>query len=113
MKTKKNISFIGLGTMGYHIAGHLSKDCGLNVIAYNRNKEKVQKWHKEFNGGIAKTLEDVTNSDIIITCVGNDEDMLEIVFADGGIYQNLKKGTILIDHSTTSAKLAQNISIKF
>lgn len=113
MKVKINIFFIGLGTMGYHIVGHLSKDSRFNVSIYNRSKEKVQKWLTEFNAKIADNLEDVANSDVIITCVGRDEDMTELVFADNGIYKNLKKGAILIDHSTTSVKLAQNMNKKF
>ena len=113
MNNNKNVTFIGLGTMGYHMAGHLSKSSLVNVKVYNRTIKKAQQWLSEFAGEMATTLEDcVSNADVIITCSGRDEDMMEIVFSDNGLYQGLKEESIFIDHTTTSFKLAKHISDK-
>ena len=111
MSSKKNVTFIGLGTMGYPMAGHLSKSDLFNVTVFNRSSDKSAKWSNEYKGSVAKTIEDaVSDADVIITCTGRDEDMMEIVFSENGMLAYLKSGSIFIDHTTTSCKLAKHLN---
>ena len=111
MSTKKNVTFIGLGTMGYPMAGHLSKSDLFNVTVFNRSSDKSAKWSNEYKGSVAKTIEDaVSDADVVITCTGRDEDMMEIVFSENGMLAYLKSGSIFIDHTTTSCKLAKHLN---
>ena len=111
MSTKKNVTFIGLGTMGYPMAGHLSKSDLFNVTVFNRSSDKSAKWSNEYKGSAAKTIEDaVSDADVVITCTGRDEDMMEIVFSENGMLAYLKSGSIFIDHTTTSCKLAKHLN---
>ena len=111
MSTKKNVTFIGLGTMGYPMAGHLSNSDLFNVTVFNRSSDKSAKWSNEYKGSVAKTIEDaVSDADVVITCTGRDEDMMEIVFSENGMLAYLKSGTIFIDHTTTSCKLAKHLN---
>ena len=111
MSTKKNVTFIGLGTMGYPMAGHLSNSDLFNVTVFNRSSEKSAKWSNEYKGSVAKTIEDaVSDADVVITCTGRDEDMMEIVFSENGMLAYLKSGSIFIDHTTTSCKLAKHLN---
>jgi 3-hydroxyisobutyrate dehydrogenase len=111
MSSKKNVTFIGLGTMGYPMAGHLSNSDLFNVTVFNRSSDKSAKWSNEYKGSVAKTIEDaVSDADVIITCTGRDEDMMEIVFSENGMLAYLKSGSIFIDHTTTSCKLAKHLN---
>ena len=111
MNNKRNITFIGLGTMGYPMAGHLSKSSLVNLKVFNRTMEIALKWNEEFEGEVSTSLEQaVSDADIVITCTGRDEDMMEIVFADDGLYHHLKAGSVFIDHTTTSFKLAKHLN---
>ena len=111
MSKKRNVTFVGLGTMGYPMAGHLSRSGLFNVSVFNRSLEKSSKWGEEYEGRVALTIEDaVKDADIVITCTGRDEDMMEIVFSDDGMMPYLKKGSIFIDHTTTSFKLAKHLN---
>ena len=111
MSTKKNVTFIGLGTMGYPMAGHLSNSDLFNVTVFNRSSDKSAKWSNEYNGSVAKTIEDaVSDADVVITCTGRDEDMMEIVFSENGMLAYLKSGSIFVDHTTTSCKLAKHLN---
>ncbi|MDC0195676.1 NAD(P)-dependent oxidoreductase [Candidatus Thioglobus sp.] len=111
MSTKKNVTFIGLGTMGYPMAGHLSNSDFFNVTVFNRSSDKSAKWSKEYKGSVAKTIEDaVSDADVVITCTGRDEDMMEIVFSENGMLAYLKSGSIFVDHTTTSCKLAKHLN---
>ena len=111
MSTKKNVTFIGLGTMGYPMAGHLSNSDLFNVTVFNRSSDKSAKWSNEYKGRVAKTIEDaVSDADVVITCTGRDEDMMEIVFSENGMLAYLKSGSIFIDHTTTSCKLAKHLN---
>ena len=111
MSTKKNITFIGLGTMGYPMAGHLSNSDLFNVTVFNRSSDKSAKWSNEYKGSVAKTIEEaVSDADVVITCTGRDEDMMEIVFSENGMLAYLKSGSIFIDHTTTSCKLAKHLN---
>jgi 3-hydroxyisobutyrate dehydrogenase len=111
MSKKRNVTFVGLGTMGYPMAGHLSRSELFNVSVFNRTSEKSAKWGEEYEGRVALTIEDaVKDADVVITCTGRDEDMMEIVFSDDGMMPHLKKGSIFIDHTTTSFKLAKYLN---
>ena len=103
------VSFIGLGVMGYPMAGYISK-AGHNVTVYNRTKSKAEKWIKEYKGKIAKTPEDAAkDSDFIFTCVGNDNDLKEVAVGKNGIFNTVKKGSIYIDNTSASAKVAREL----
>ena len=111
MSSKKNVTFIGLGTMGYPMAGHLSNSGLFNVSVFNRSSDKSAKLSNEYKGSVAKTIEDaVSDADVVITCTGRDEDMMEIVFSESGMLAYLKSGSIFIDHTTTSCKLAKHLN---
>ena len=106
----KSLGFIGLGVMGYPMAGHLSKD-GHSVNVYNRTEEKSQKWSKHFSGRICNSPAELAeDSEIIILCVGKDSDILELIHNDQGIKESIKDNSIIIDHSTTSAELPIKIN---
>ena len=106
------VSFIGLGVMGYPMAGYISK-AGHNVTVYNRTKSKAEKWTKEYKGKIAKTPEEAAkDSDFVFTCVGNDDDLREVTVADKGIFNTIKKNSIYIDNTTASAKVARELHKK-
>ena len=104
----KAIGFIGLGVMGFHMAGHLSKH---NQIAvFNRTKKKSEIWSAKYNGKICSSPADLAKiSDVIMLCVGNDGDVRDVVTGYQGLLENLKPGSIIVDHTTTSAKLAKEI----
>ena len=111
MSKKRNVTFVGLGTMGYPMAGHLSRSELFNVSVFNRTSEKSAQWGEAYEGRVALTIEDaVKDADVVITCTGRDEDMMEIVFSDVGMMPYLKKGSIFIDHTTTSFKLAKHLN---
>ena len=108
-KMGKKIGFIGLGVMGYPMAGWLSK-AGHSVTVYNRTAEVAEKWVTEFPGNIANTPGNAAkNSDIIFICVGNDQDVLAVTMGGDGVFSTIKPGSILVDHTTTSADLAKHL----
>ena len=103
------MSFIGLGVMGYPMAGYISK-AGHNVTVYNRTKSKAEKWIKEYKGNLADTpMEAAKDCDFIFTCVGNDNDLREVTLGDKGLFNNAKKGSIYIDNTTASANIAREL----
>ena len=104
-----NVAFIGLGVMGYPMAGYISKG-GHNVTVYNRTGAKADKWLKEFKGKKADTPKDAAkDADYVFTCVGNDNDLKEVTFGDNGIFKSIKKGAVYIDNTTASATIAREI----
>jgi 3-hydroxyisobutyrate dehydrogenase len=104
-----NVAFIGLGVMGYPMAGYISK-AGHNVTVFNRTKSKAEKWTKEYNGKMAETPAEATkDAEYIFTCVGNDNDLREVTFGDNGVFKTIKKGSIYIDNTTASATIAREI----
>jgi 3-hydroxyisobutyrate dehydrogenase len=104
-----NVAFIGLGVMGYPMAGYISKG-GHNVTVFNRTKSKAEKWIKEFKGKMAETpAEAAKDAEYIFTCVGNDNDLREVTFGDQGAFKTIKKGSIYIDNTTASATIAREI----
>ena len=104
----KNVSFIGLGVMGYPMAGHLQNK-GYNVTVYNRTTAKAEKWVEEYKGSMAKTPGEASqNSEIVFMCVGRDEDIIEVMEGEVGILSNVAEGSIIVDHTTASAEIARN-----
>ena len=104
----KNVSFIGLGVMGYPMAGHLQNK-GYNVTVYNRTTAKAEKWVEEYKGSMAKTPGEASqNSEIVFMCVGRDEDIIEVMEGESGILSNAAEGSIIVDHTTASAEIARN-----
>ena len=103
------VSFIGLGVMGYPMAGYISK-AGHNVTVFNRTKSKSEKWIKEYKGKMADTpAEAAKDAEYIFTCVGNDNDLREVTFGDNGAFKTIKKNAIYIDNTTASATIAREI----
>ena len=104
----KNVSFVGLGVMGYPMAGHL-QNSGYNVTVYNRTTAKAEKWVEEYKGSMAKTPGEASqNSEIVFICVGRDEDIIEVMESENGILSKVTEGTIIVDHTTASAEIARN-----
>ena len=103
------VSFIGLGVMGYPMAGYISK-AGHNVTVFNRTKSKAEKWLKTYSGKMAETpAEAARDSDFVSTCVGNDNDLKVVTFGENGIFKSIKKGSIYVDNTTASATIAKEI----
>ncbi len=104
-----NVAFIGLGVMGYPMAGYISKG-GHNVTVFNRTKSKAEKWIGEHKGKLAETpAEAAKDAEYIFTCVGNDNDLREVTFGENGAFKTIKKGSVYIDNTTASAKIAREI----
>ena len=104
-----NVAFIGLGVMGYPMAGYISK-AGHNVTVFNRTKSKAEKWIGEYNGKMAGTpAEAAKDAEYIFTCVGNDNDLREVTFGDNGAFKTIKKGAVYVDNTTASATIAREI----
>ncbi|KPZ60953.1 NAD(P)-dependent oxidoreductase [Pseudoalteromonas sp. P1-7a] len=107
-----NVAFIGLGVMGYPMAGHLAKS-GFNVCVYNRTTAKAQTWTEQYTGCFAPTpREAVSEADIVFMCVGNDNDLRSVVYGDDGVLAGMLPHTVLVDHTTTSAEVAREVAAK-
>ena len=106
--TINKVAFIGLGVMGYPMAGYLAKN-GYKVKVYNRTISKAQKWAKNFKGKISYSPgEACADAQIIFMCVGRDEDIVQVMESKNGILSTIKKGTIIVDHTTASAEIARS-----
>jgi 3-hydroxyisobutyrate dehydrogenase len=107
------IAFIGLGVMGYPMAGHLKKKGGHDVTVYNRTPAKAAQWVKDYGGNSAPNpREAARDADFVFTCVGNDDDVRSVVHGGSGALAGMKKGAILVDHTTASAILARELDAK-
>ena len=107
------VSFLGLGVMGYPMAGHLLKKGGHEVTVYNRSPAKAAQWVKEYGGKSAATPKAAAEgADFVLMCVGNDDDVRSVAFGDGGVLAGLKKGAVLVDHTTASAVVARELHAK-
>ena len=103
------LAFIGLGVMGYPMAGHLAK-AGHDVTVYNRTAAKAEAWAKEFGGSFADTPAKASEGcAMVFSCVGNDDDLRSVVFGDDGILAGMDEGAIFVDHTTASADVAREI----
>ncbi len=107
------VAFLGLGVMGYPMAGHLLKKGGHEVTVYNRSAAKAAQWVKEYGGKSAPTpREAAAGCDFVMMCVGNDNDVRSVVFGDQGALAGMKKGAVLVDHTTASAIVAREVHAK-
>jgi len=103
------LAFLGLGVMGYPMAGHLQKG-GHSVAVYNRNAEKSAKWVAMYGGLSAGTpREAAQGADIVMMCVGNDNDVRSVIYGDNGALAGLASGAVLVDHTTASADVAREV----
>jgi 3-hydroxyisobutyrate dehydrogenase-like beta-hydroxyacid dehydrogenase len=110
--SKANVAFIGLGVMGYPMAGHLSK-AGYKTCVYNRTTAKAEQWCKDYTGSFATTpREAAANADFVFVCVGNDDDLRSVIYGDDGVLAGIKGDAILVDHTTASADVAREIADK-
>ena len=108
-ESKGNVAFIGLGVMGYPMAGHLQA-AGYSVTVYNRNPAKREKWVAEHHGNSAATpAEAAKGASIVFACVGNDDDVRSIAYGDDGVFAGMQAGAIFVDHTTASATLAREL----
>ncbi len=105
----RKTAFLGLGVMGYPMAGHL-KGAGHAVTVYNRTAAKAADWAQKFGGSHAATpREAAQDCDVVACCVGNDDDLRSVIFGDNGALAGMKKGAVLVDHTTASANVAREI----
>lgn len=103
------VAFIGLGVMGYPMAGHLKK-AGHQVTVYNRTSSKAEQWVGEYGGELALTPAlAAKDCDIAFVCVGNDNDVEQVLTGDNGVFAGLEKGALVVDHTTASATLAKSM----
>jgi|TARA_B110000971_G_scaffold45413_1_gene45425 2-hydroxy-3-oxopropionate reductase len=110
--SKQQVAFIGLGVMGYPMAGHLSK-AGFQTKVYNRTTAKAKQWCGDYEGTLAETpAKAVEGADFVFICVGNDDDLRSVVYGEDGVLAGIKPGAILVDHTTASANVAREISEK-
>ena len=103
------VAFIGLGVMGFPMAGYISK-AGHDVTVFNRTAAKAEKWAQTYQGKTASTPAEATKeADFVFTCVGNDNDLKEVTTGPEGAFLNVKKGAVFIDNTTASAKVAREL----
>jgi 3-hydroxyisobutyrate dehydrogenase len=109
MSEGRSIAFIGLGVMGYPMAGHLAA-AGHRVCVYNRNAAKAQAWVQQHGGRAAPTPADAADgAELVMMCVGNDDDVRAVSLAESGALAGMKAGSILVDHTTASAHVARQV----
>ena len=105
------VAFIGLGVMGYPMAGHVLR-AGLEICVFNRNAARAEQWCAEYGGNMAPTpAEAAKNADVVLVCVGNDDDVRAVVLGESGALAAMKPGAILVDHTTASADLARELAV--
>jgi len=104
------VAFVGLGVMGYPMAGHLKTKGGHEVTVFNRTAAKAEKWVTQYGGKAAPTPKAAAQSqDVIMACVGNDNDVREVMLGAEGIFAGVRKGAIVVDHTTASAEIAREL----
>jgi 3-hydroxyisobutyrate dehydrogenase len=102
------VAFLGLGVMGFPMAGHLKAKGGHEVTVYNRTAAKADKWAAQFGGKAARTPKAAAEGqDFVMACVGNDNDLREVMLGANGAFEGMKKGAVLVDHTTASAEIAR------
>jgi len=103
------VSFIGLGVMGYPMAGHLSR-MGHDTTVYNRTAAKAAQWAKDYRGATAATpAEAAKEADFVFSCVGNDDDLRSVTIGKDGAFHTMKKDAVFVDHTTASAEVAREL----
>jgi 3-hydroxyisobutyrate dehydrogenase len=104
------VAFLGLGVMGYPMAGHLKNKGGHEVTVYNRTTAKAEKWVGQHGGRLAKTpKEAAAGQDFVMCCVGNDNDLRQVTLAADGAFAGMQKGAVFVDHTTASAGIAREL----
>ena len=104
------VAFVGLGVMGYPMAGHLKAKGGHDVTVFNRTATKAEKWVSQHGGKSAPTPKDAASGqDFIMACVGNDNDLREVMLGKDGVFAGVGKGAIVVDHTTASAEIAREL----
>ena len=104
------VAFIGLGVMGYPMAGHVKK-ADMDVRVYNRTTEKSRQWCEEYGGDLALSPAAAAQGcDVVLVCVGNDNDVREVILGEKGALAGMQEGAILVDHTTASASLARELN---
>jgi len=104
------VAFLGLGVMGYPMAGHLKYKGGHDVTVYNRNPDKAAKWVAQYGGKSAATPREAASAqDFVMMCVGNDDDVRAVALGADGAFGGMKKGTVFVDHTTASAEIAREL----
>ena len=111
MAEQERAAFVGLGVMGFPMAGHLAR-AGFEVTIFNRTSSRAELWLKTYAGSQASTpAEAASAADIVLTCVGNDEDVRAVTTGPGGVIEGIREGAILVDHTTASAGLAEELEV--
>lgn len=107
-----HVVFIGLGVMGYPMAGHLVKKGGHDVTVYNRSQDKATRWLKDFPQGrqAATPASAAEGADVVLSCVGNDDDLAAVTTGPDGAFQAMRQGSIFIDHTTASSEIARTLA---
>jgi 3-hydroxyisobutyrate dehydrogenase len=104
------VAFVGLGVMGYPMAGHLAAAPDVEVTVHNRTASRAEQWAGEHAGRLADSPEEAArDADVVMTCVGNDDDVRDVVLGAGGVLGGLREGAVLVDHTTASASLAREL----
>jgi 3-hydroxyisobutyrate dehydrogenase len=104
------VAFVGLGVMGYPMAGHLKTKGGHDVTVFNRTAAKAEKWVAQHGGKRAPTPKDAAlGQDFVMVCVGNDNDLREVMLGEDGVFAGVRKGAIVVDHTTASAEIAREL----
>ncbi|MGB8314251.1 MAG: NAD(P)-dependent oxidoreductase, partial [Aestuariivirga sp.] len=103
-------SWIGLGVMGFPMAGHLAAKAGVDMTVYNRTPAKADGWVQKYKGRAASTpREAASGADFVFTCVGNDDDLRSVTLGPQGVFHTMRPGSLLIDHTTASADVAREL----
>lgn len=106
-----NVAFLGLGVMGFPMAGHLAR-ADHEVCVYNRSRPKAERWLGSYSGSIADTpAAAAKNAEVVALCVGNDDDVREVVCGTNGVLEGVSAGTVIVDHTTASAGLARELAV--
>jgi 3-hydroxyisobutyrate dehydrogenase len=106
-----DVAFLGLGVMGYPMAGHLMAKGGHKVCVYNRTAAKAEKWVETHGGAMARTPKDAAaGKDFVFSCVGNDDDLRQVTLGPEGAFQSMKRGAIFVDCTTASADIARELA---
>src|SRR5689334_11027728 len=104
------VAFVGLGVMGYPMAGHLKAKGGHEVTVFNRTAAKAEKWVSQYGGKSAPTPRQAAEGqDFVMACVGNDNDLREVMFGKDGVFAGVRKGAVVVDHTTASAEIAREL----
>ncbi|MBZ9610384.1 NAD(P)-dependent oxidoreductase [Rheinheimera maricola] len=110
INSENKVAFIGLGVMGYPMAGYLQQK-GYQVTVYNRTLAKAEKWAAQYGGGFAQTpAAAAQGATLVFLCVGNDNDVRSVVYGEQGVLAGMASGSVLIDHTTASANLARELA---